>query len=407
MTCNRAARIGRATPARRRARLRSAAAVVLSWWLLCCAGAPPGLAQATPGLAQTITALGDFDYAVRMEASRRIRRLDPAFVAPLLVEAAHEHPDSYVQFRAAVLLSGLGGPHAREFFRQALDAHNDRVRAAAYEVAEHDPDAALAPVLLAALEAETSEFVRPALVRALAAHDDDPAVREQLVRDIDRGEGHFRAAVIEALGDHGAVYAVEPLIRIASGEGPLRDDALLALGRIGDGRARPVMAAAQTQAADTLQPIVSASACLLGIDCRNQVRYVVQAMEYGAARGGGDQILLRAAATAAGALAAAGRGEALDALIAAGVGADDPVRAPLALALGSVALRDPVRMLETLAAREDPEAVLLLLRDAFDMLDEDLAEERFYVSMRSALRDERRIPGARALAEAVIRVLEF
>ncbi|MCE2541625.1 MAG: hypothetical protein J4G16_14990, partial [Acidobacteria bacterium] len=88
MTCNHAARVGRATPARRRARLRSAAAVVLSWWLLCCAGARPGLAQATPGLAQTITELGDFDYAVRMEASRRIRRLDPAFVAPLLVEAA-------------------------------------------------------------------------------------------------------------------------------------------------------------------------------------------------------------------------------------------------------------------------------------------------------------------------------
>ena len=393
--------------ARRGARLRSAVAIVVSWWLLCCAGAASGLAQAPSGVAQTIAELGDFDFAVRMEASRRIRRLDPDFVAPLLVAAAHEHGDSYVQFRAAVLLSGLGGPHAREFFRRALDAPNDRVRAAAYEVAEHDPDAALTPTLLAALDAETSEFVRPALLRALAAHDDDSAVRERLVRDIDRGEGHFRAAVIEALGEHGAAYAVEPLIRIASGEGPLRDDALLALGRIGDGRALPVIAAAQTQAAETLQPIVSASACLLGVDCRNQVQYVVQALEYGAASGGGDQVLLRAAATAAGALAAAGRNEVLDALIAAGVGAVDPVRAPLALALGSVALRDPVRMLETLAARDDPEGVLLLLRDAFDMLDEDLAEERFYVSIQRAFWDERRIPGVRSAAEAVIRVLEF
>ena len=169
----------------------------------------------------------------------------------------------------------------------------------------------------------------------------------------------------------------------------MRDDALLALGRIGDDRALPVIAAAQTGAAATLQPIVSASACLLGIDCRNQVRYVLQALEYGAASGGGDQVLLRAASTAAGALAAAGRSEVLDALIAAGVGADDPARAPLALALGSVALRDPARMLETIAAREDPEGALLLLRDAFDMLDEDLAEERFYVSMRRAFWDER------------------
>ena len=406
MTGNDAAMTGRTPAPRRRIRLRSVVAAVVSW-CLWWAGAASGLAQVPSGLAQTITELGDFDYAVRMDASRRIRRLDRDFVAPLLVEAAHAHGDSYVQFRAAVLLSGLGGPPAREFFRQALDAPNDRVRAAAYEVAEHGPDPALASRLLAALERETSEFVRPALLRALAAHGGDLAVREQLVRDIDRGEGYFRATVIEALGEHGAAYAVEPLIRIASGEGPLRDDALLALGRIGDGRALPVIAASQTEVADTLQPIVSASACLLGIDCPNQVRYIVQALEYGTASGGGEQVLLRTAATAAGALAAAGRSEMLDALIAAGAGAVDPVRAPLALALGSVALRDPARMLETLAGREDLEAVLLLLRDAFDMLDEDLAEERFYVSMRSTFWDEREIPGARAAAEAAMRILEF
>ncbi len=404
MTGDDAARTAGAAALRRRGVV---AAVVVSWCLAHWTGGPSGLAQAPAGMAQTISELGDFDYAVRMDASRRIRRLDPAFVAPLLVEAAREHGDSYVQFRAAVLLSGLGGPRAREFFREALDAPNDRVRAAAYEVAEHRRDAALAPRLLAALAGETSEFVRPALLRALAAHDHDPAVREQLVRDVDRGEGYFRATVIEALGEHRAAYAVESLLRIASGEGPLRDDALLALGRIGDGRALPVIAAAQTQAADTLQPIVSAAACLLGIDCPNQVRYVIQALEYGAASAGGDQVLLRAAATAAGALAAAGRSEVLDALIAAGVAADDPVRAPLALALGSVALRDPARMLETFAAREEPEGVLLLLRDAFDMLDEDLAEERFYVSMQSTYWDERQAPGARAAAEAVIRMLEF
>ena len=407
MTGDAAARTESAAELRRRIRRGLVAAVVVSWWLACWTGGPSGLAQAPAGLAQTITELGDFDYAVRMDASRRIRRLDAAVATPLLVEAARAHDDSYVQFRAAVLLSGLGGPQAQEFFRQALDAPNDRVRAAAYEVAAHEPDAALAARLLAALDGETSEFVRPALLRALAAHDHDPAVREQLVRDVDRGEGYFRATVIEALGERRAAYAVEPLLRIASGEGPLRDDALLALGRIRDDRALPVIAAAQTGAAATLQPIVSASACLLGIDCRNQVRYVVQALEYGAASGGGDQVLLRAAATAAGALAAAGRSEVLEALIAAGVGADDPVRAPLALALGSVALRDPARMLETLAARADPEGVLLLLRDAFDMLDEDLAEERFYVSMRRAFWDERQAPGARAAAEAVIRMLEF
>ena len=407
MTGNETVRTGRTPAPRRRNRHLPVVVAVVSWWLVCWPGAGSGLAQAPFGLAETITELGDFDYAVRMDASRRIRRLDRDFVAPLLAEAAHAHGDSYVQFRAAVLLSGIGGPRAREFFRQALEAPNDRVRAAAYEVAEHDPDPALAPRLLASLDRETSEFVRPSLLRALAAHDGDPAVREQLVRDIDRGEGFFRATVIEALGERRAGYAVDALIRIASAEGPLRDDALVALGRIGDERALPVIAAAQGDAANTLQPIVSASACLLGIDCANQARYVVQALEYGTGSGGGDQVLLRAAATAAGALAAAGRTEVLDALVATGVGAVDPARAPLALALGSVALRDPAGVLEVLAGREDMEAVLLLLRDAFDMLDEDLAEERFYVSMQGTFWDERQIAGARAAAEAAMRVLEF
>jgi HEAT repeat protein len=408
VTGNEAVRTGMTPAPRRRIRHRPVVVAVVSWWLVSCwPGAGSGLAQAPSGLAETITELGDFDYAVRMDASRRIRRLDRDFVAPLLAEAAHAHGDSYVQFRAAVLLSGIGGPPAREFFRQALEAPNDRVRAAAYEVAEHDPDPALAARLLASLDRETSEFVRPSLLRALAAHDGDPAVREQLVRDIDRGEGFFRATVIEALGERRAGYAVDALIRIASAEGPLRDDALVALGRIGDERALPVIAAAQDDAANTLQPIVSASACLLGIDCANQARYVVQALEYATGSGGGDQVLLRAAATAAGALAAAGRTEVLEALIATGVGAVDPARAPLALALGSVALRDPAGVLEALAGREDLEAVLLLLRDAFDMLDEDLAEERFYVSMQSTFWDERQIAGARAAAEAAMRVLEF
>ena len=406
MTCNCPARIRRASAPRRRARLASGVVVLLCW------GLPGGLLagsgfQAPADLSRTVAELGDFDYAVRMEASRRIRRLDPEVAVPLLVEAATGHEDSYVQFRAAVLLSGFGGGRAREWFRQALDAPNDRVRAAAYEAVQHDPDPALGPRLLAALERETSEFVRPALLRALAAHDDDPAVREQLVGDIDRGEGLFRATVIEALGERGAGYAVEPLIRIASRTGPLRDDALLALGRIGDQRALRVIAVAREEAAVTLQPIVSAAACLLGIDCSGQASYVTQALEYGRRSAGGDQVLLRAAATAAAALAEAGHGDVLDALVETGVEAVDPARAPLALALGSVALRDPARMLAALGVREDPDPVLLLLRDAFDMLDEDLAEERFFVLARSTYWDQSQDPRTRAAAEAAIGMLEF
>ena len=200
---------------------------------------------------------------------------------------------------------------------------------------------------------------------------------------------------------------MEPLLRLASEDGPLRDDALLALGKIGDGRALATIAAAQAEAEDRLQPIVSAAACLLGADCRNQTQYVLDALRYGAASGGSEQALLRSAATAAAALSAAGRPGVLDALFEAGMPSVDPARAPIALALGTVALRTPQRMLAALAGRDDLDGRLLLLRDAFDMLDEDLAEERFYALMRSTYWDERQPAGARSAAEAAIRMLEF
>lgn len=372
------------------------------------AAVAPARAQAPPAdLARAIGDLGAFDHAVRVEASRVVRRTPVDVAAPALIEAARSHEDSYVQFRAAALLAGFGDERSRAFFHEALDAPNDRVRAAAYAEAERRPDSALAPRLLAALEWETSEFVRPALIRALAAHDEDPAVRERLVEDVDRGEGHFRSAVIEALGDHGAGYAIEPLLELASEDGPLRDDALLALGKIGDGRALRTIAAAQSEAEEALQPIVSAAACLLGADCQHQAQYVLDALRYGAASGGAEQPLLRSAATAAAALSAAGRPGVLDALFAAGISSVDPARAPIALAVGAVALRAPRHMLAELAGGDDLDGRLLLLRDAFDMLDEDLAEERFYALMRRTYWDERQPAGARTAAEAAIRVLEF
>lgn len=398
-------------------RLCRVLAVGTGSWLLLSAVA---LAQSSADLIRAIPALGDFDYAVRTEASRTFRRADAATAVPALIDAANRHEDSYVQFRAAVLLYGFGGIQTEAFFRAALDSPNDRIRAVAYDYAEHAPDPRLVPKLLTALDRETSEFVRPALVRALAAHDDDTVVRARLLHAVDQGEGYFRGGVIEALGDYVAVYAVEPLVRIASERGPLRDDALLALGKIGDKRALAVVSAAQAEAAGSesesgddaaLLPIVSATACLLDTDCPNQIRYVVDALTYGATTDGGDQALLRGAATAAAALAMAGREGAIDALNAlfdVGIGAADPGRrAPIALALGTVALRTPERVRAVLMLRDDLDASLLLLRDAFDMLDEDMPEERFFVLMRGSYWNESETPQARAVAEAVMQVLEF
>ena len=381
-------------------------------WLaavLVAVGSTSGAAQtSTEELKRVVDQLGDFDYEVRLGASREVRRADPELVGPVLRDAAVQHEDSYVQFRALVLLYGVFPEGAGDAFEDALSSTNDRVRAAAYDYFEHAPDPAIAPKLVAALETETSEFVRPALVRALAAHDDDPTVRSRLVRDIDSGEGFFRGAVIEALGDYGATYAVDSLVAIAEDPGSLQDDALLALGKIGDERAVDAMASVQDDASDTLQPIVSATACLLGIDCERQLRYVIDALSYGAQITDGDsQRLLRSAAAGLAALAMRRNQAALDALFEIGVASEDPARAPIALALGTVALRQPDIVRSALEGRSMPDAELLLLRDAFDMLDEDLAEERFYSRMRQSYWDAADGSAARAFAETALRVLEF
>ena len=54
------------------------------------------------------------------------------------------------------------------------------------------------------------------------------------------------------------------------------------------------------------------------------------------------------------------------------------MRAPIALAVAAAAVGDPAGVLGALERASDPKAALLLLRDGFDMLSEDLAEERFY-----------------------------
>ena len=303
----------------------------------------PLRAQTPPELARAISALGDFSYQARAEASRVIRRTDAAVVVPALLEAARTHPDSYVQFRAAVILSGYPGPRVDAYFREALDSLNDRVRAVAYEAAAYRPDPSLARRLLAGLEQETSEFVRPQLIRALAAHDDDPAVRGQLTADINRGESAFRSAVIEALGDQRAAWAVDQLIPLASEDGPLRDDALIALGKIGDDRALRALSGTAVDAEHPDQPVLSATTCLLGIDCRSQLDYVVGALVYGAAGAGDNQELLRAASSAAAALAMSGHVEALAGLLDAGADAVDPGRAPSRATVAGGGIRDDCR----------------------------------------------------------------
>jgi hypothetical protein len=264
----------------------------------------------------------------------------------------------------------------------------------------------MATRLLAALDKEETEFVRPALTRALAAYGADPQVRSVLSGLVLRGQDLFRGAVIEALGDYRATYALAPLLDVAKLDGPLQEDAVLALGKLGDKRALETLASLQKSAPRIRQPAIAAAICLLGINCQSHQKFVVDTLTF-AAENVGFQDLLRAAARALGTLAAAGRQDAAGVLLDAGIPARDPERSPIALAFGAMALRNVPLTLKVLETRPDLRESVLLLRDAFDMLEEDFEEERFYVAVRRAYWAAAPDAPARKIAAALIQTLDF
>ena len=348
------------------------------------APAPASAAAAAPKtLAAAIDDLGKLDYAVRTAASAAVRRAPAEQAVPALMTAVTSHADGYVRFRALVLLAGIGDPRTRDVMIPAIDDANDRLREVAYAWLEANPEPPLAPKLIAKLETEVSEFVRPSLVRALAALGSDPKVQAVLLKDVTRGEDIFRSAVIEALGLHKAAYAVPALSAIAALEGPLQDDAVVALARIGDPKGLEIVIAQQGKAPRARQPALAAAICLLGRNCDSHERFLSETLVF-TTKNMGHQELARSAAEALGVLARSGRASAWDALIAIGDPSVDPVRAPIALAAAAAAVGgDPAVVLGALERASDPKAALLLLRDGFDMLSEDFAEERFYARLRA------------------------
>ena len=351
--------------------------------------------------------LGRLDFAVRMNASRTVRRAPPAIAVPALMDAAAGHADGYVRYRALVLLSGFNDPRARDIMEEAMGDANDRLRAVAYTFFEHNPDKTVTPLLLKALDKEESEFVRPQLTRALAAYGVfDPKARDAVLPLVERGQDVFRAEVIEALGDYKAPYAIDALQRVARLEGPLQQDAALALGKIGDQRALGTLAELQRTASRDDQPAIAAGICLLDVNCASHLGFVTDTLHFAIANLG-FQDLLRASATALGALAIGGHAEALVTLIDAGVPARDPVRAPIALAAGTVAIRNPALALQVLENRTDLDEAVLLLRDAFDMLEEDYEKERFYATVRKAYWEAPDGSTRRKACDTLIQRLEF
>jgi HEAT repeat protein len=325
---------------------------------------------------------------------------------PALLQAVAEQPDGYVRYRALVLLTGFNDPRTKDAMRESLVSPNDRLRAVAYSFFEHNPDSAMLPPFLTALDKEQGEFVRPALVRALAALGADPRVRQALLREVARGEDFFRSAVIEALGDYKAQYALDALAAIARLDGPLQDDAALALGKIGDKRALETLAAIQRTAPRPAQPSIATAICLLDVNCESHEGYLLETLKF-SDKNPGFQELLRAAAAGLGALAVSGHAEAAEALVEIGAGSKDATRAPVALAWATVALRNTPLTMTMLEQHAEREHAIALLAEGFDMLEEDLDKERFFAFARRTYWESADTSPRRALMQTLIGKLDF
>jgi HEAT repeats len=369
-------------------------------------------AQAAPSghaplsIPDAITLLGDLDYTKRTRAAASLRRRPPAEVAPALLEALERHTDGYVRFRVLVLLSAFNNPRIPDVMRGATHDPNDRLREVAYSYFEGHPDPSMLGTFLEALDKETSEFVRPSLVRAIAALGVDPRARQAMLREVMRGQDFFRSGVIEALGDHKAAYALDALLTIAGLEGPLQDDAALALGKVGDRKALPVLAGLQRTAPKDTQPAIAAAICLLGVNCEAHRGFLVRSLTF-AEDTAGFQSLVRSAAAALAPLAASGDREAASALVDVGIPSQDPARAPIALASATVAVRNPALLLALLESRTDRRGAVSLVAEGFDMLEEDYLEEQFFAAVRKAYWAAAEGSATRATAQEIIGTLDF
>lgn len=369
--------------------------------LLVAVGAP---AQDAPGaaLAKQIDALSSFDFPTRMNAARMIRRTAATEAVPALSRAVRMHADQFVRYRALVLLSSFNDPGTGAIMRGLLADRNDRVREVAYRWFEGHPEPALHDTLLAALNTEQAEFVRPALVRALAAHADTPAIQRALVAEAGRGLDFFRSAVIGVLGEQRATYAVTAIIPIVSLDGPLQDDAILALGRIGDPAAVPALASL-TKVPPEATPALQAAQCLLGDKCEERIKWLAEA-----ARTETRPIIMRAAIATLGVLAAAGHAPAVEALFDL-ERTTARLRGDIAVTWSTMALRQPRETIAWLGkAPADRRArAIELLHEGFDSLEEDFAEEQFYAAARAGYWAAPEGSDQRTLTASLIEKLQF
>jgi len=363
-------------------------------------------AQAAPtDLSTQISNLSSLDYSTRTNAARAIRRLPATEAVPALTDAVRKHRDEFVRYRAFIVLSSFNDRGTPELVRSLLRDANDRLREVAYKWLEAHPDPGMVPTLLSTLQTEQAEFVRPAVVSALAALGEDMRVQRALVGEVGRGLDFFRSAVIEALGRRRAVYAFDAIEGVAKLQGPLQDDAVLALGRIGGARALAALTSLSAESGQ--QPLaltLRAARCMAGEACAAAIEAIgaaVTAPPVSAA-------ILRAGMSSLTAIATTGNQPATAALVTL-ASRGGLLRDQAAIGLGIVAVMDPDYLIAWLDRASQPsrEMAIGLLKDGFDNLEEDFGEEQFFAASRAAYWKAPDGSDTRSLASLLIQRLEF
>ena len=337
-----------------------------------------------------------------MNAARMVRRAPAAEAVPALVNAVRNHPDQFVRYRALVVLTAFNDRGTGDLMRSLLTDKNDRLREVASKWFEQHPDTSMRFALTSALQNEQAEFVRPAVVGALASIATDADTQRLLTAEVTKGLAFFRSAAIDSLGHHRAAYALDAIASASLDEGPLQIDAVLAIGRIGGPRAKEALAKITNARVDVRLAVLAAE-CLAGDRCEANLKQLVEP----AVAVRAPAAVVRAAVTGISAMAAGGYEPAIPALVSLGSRQDVSESASLALAVA--ALRQPVRVITWLNAAGEAEraAAILMLKDGFDRLDEDYAEEQFFAAARASYWSAAENSPGRGLAATLIQALEF
>jgi hypothetical protein len=375
--------------------------------VLTLASAVSGDAQqpSSPDLKASIDRLGNFDYATRTVAARTIRRVPASESVPALVQAVRSHPDQFVRYRALVLVTAFNDRGTPDLMRSLFRDRNDRVREVAYRWFAAYPEPAMSRALLASLQSEQAEFVRPALVAALAAIGNDPQVQAALIAEAGRGFDFFRIAVIEALGERRAAYAVDAIAAAAKMDGPIQDDAVLALGRIGGTRATDALASLKPEGAEVIASLHAAQ-CLLGQDCAGRIKALMDIATDSRA----SSQAARAAISALGAIATKPEPAAVSELAGLARSSTPGLRDAAAVEFSTLAVRAPepvLRWLDALTDEAARESAYALVSDGFARLEDDFAKEQFFAAARAGYWKASDGSPSRTRIAALIEKLEF